>query len=90
LASGFRWVAPGEEIDLTGAAASGQSTWWWLVLAIMVFLAVEMIVIAMPFSSRDLTGPGTPPSVSSRGEQQAARPGAVGSRLVINQATQVT
>jgi hypothetical protein len=50
LAAGtsLRWVAPGEEISLAGAAAGGQNSWWWLALAVLVLLILEMTVAAWP------------------------------------------
>jgi hypothetical protein len=42
------WVAPGEEISLAGAAIRGQNSWWWLVLAVLALLLVEMSVLTWP------------------------------------------
>lgn len=46
--SPLRWIGPGEDISLAGAAIRGQSTWWWLVLAVFAALLVEMLVLALP------------------------------------------
>jgi len=50
LAAGtnLRWVAPGEEISLAGNAAGGQNSWWWLALAVLGLLILEMAVAAWP------------------------------------------
>ena len=66
LAAGanVRWIGPAEDISLAGVAIRGQSSWWWLALAVLVLLLAEMAVLAWPTLrpqetlSRDLTGPG--------------------------------
>jgi hypothetical protein len=44
----LRWVGPGEEISLAGAAIRGQSFWWYLTLVVLVCLLVEMGILAWP------------------------------------------
>lgn len=44
----LRWVEAGEDISLAGAAIRGQSTWWYLALAVLLLLLAEMIVLAWP------------------------------------------
>jgi hypothetical protein len=44
----FHWVEKDEELDLAGAVRSGQNTWWWLALIVLVLLGIEMAVIAGP------------------------------------------
>lgn len=46
--SQLRWIGAGEEISLAGTAISGQTAWWWLVLAVLVVLLVEMLILALP------------------------------------------
>ncbi len=46
--AGFRWVAASEANELSGATMSGQGSWWWLALAVIVLLGMEMLVIVMP------------------------------------------
>ncbi len=48
----FRWVARGEPISLSGAEVWGQDSWWWLVLAVLSCLFVELAVLAWPAVSR--------------------------------------
>jgi hypothetical protein len=63
-AANLRWIGPAEDISLAGVAIRGQSSWWWLALAVLVLLLAEMAVLAWPTIrpqetvSRDLTGPG--------------------------------
>jgi len=44
----FRWIGPGEEISLAGTAIRGQTSWWWIVLGVLVLLLAEMAVLAWP------------------------------------------
>jgi hypothetical protein len=46
--SSLRWVEPGEDISLAGAAIRGQSSWWYLALAVLLLLLAEMLVLAWP------------------------------------------
>jgi hypothetical protein len=50
LAAGtsLRWVEPGEDISLAGAAIRGQTSWWYLALAVLILLLAEMLVLAWP------------------------------------------
>src|SRR5439155_13383457 len=40
-----RWIDPGEEISLAGAAIRGQNSWWWLMLTVLALLMLEMSVL---------------------------------------------
>lgn len=44
----LRWVEPGEDISLAGAAIRGQSSWWYLALIVLLLLLAEMVVLAWP------------------------------------------
>jgi hypothetical protein len=44
----LRWIGPGDEISLAGAAIRGQFTWWWLTLAVLAFLLGEMLILSWP------------------------------------------
>ncbi len=44
----LRWVEASEDISLAGAAIRGQSSWWYLALAVLVLLLAEMVVLAWP------------------------------------------
>ncbi|HEY2148027.1 MAG TPA: VWA domain-containing protein, partial [Pirellulales bacterium] len=44
----YRWVARGAPISLSGAEVWGQDTWWWLILAVLVCLFVELAILAWP------------------------------------------
>ncbi len=44
----YRWVPRGEQISLSGTEVWGQDTWWWLILAVFVFLLVELTILAWP------------------------------------------
>ncbi|WP_425614010.1 BatA domain-containing protein [Anatilimnocola sp. NA78] len=46
--SSLRWVEPGEDISLAGAAIRGQTSWWYLALAVLLLLLAEMVVLAWP------------------------------------------
>jgi hypothetical protein len=50
LAAGtsLRWVEPGEDISLAGAAIRGQTSWWYLALGVLILLLAEMLVLAWP------------------------------------------
>jgi hypothetical protein len=41
-------VGPGDEISLTGGKARGQDTWWYVILAVLVFLLAEIAILAWP------------------------------------------
>ncbi|MEX2173585.1 MAG: BatA domain-containing protein [Pirellulaceae bacterium] len=47
-AANLRWIGLADEISLAGVAIRGQTSWWWLALAVLVLLLVEMIVLAWP------------------------------------------
>jgi hypothetical protein len=44
----LRWIGPAEDISLAGVAIHGQSSWWWLALAVFLILLAEMAVLAWP------------------------------------------
>jgi len=44
----LRWIGPAEDISLAGVAIHGQTSWWWLALAVFVILLAEMAVLAWP------------------------------------------
>lgn len=44
----LRWVEASEEVSLAGAAIRGQTTWWYLALAVLLLLLAEMMVLAWP------------------------------------------
>ncbi len=44
----LRWVEPGEDISLAGAAIRGQTSWWYLALAVLILLLAEMVVLSWP------------------------------------------
>ncbi len=41
-------VADGQPISLAGAQTRGQDSWWWLIVAVLVVLGVELVVLALP------------------------------------------
>ncbi|MEQ8790652.1 MAG: BatA domain-containing protein [Pirellulaceae bacterium] len=41
-------VGEGETISLAGGKVRGQDAWWYLVLAVLVFLLVELLILAWP------------------------------------------
>jgi hypothetical protein len=48
----FRWVGRGEPISLTGAEVWGQDSWWWLALAVLSCLIIELAILAWPSMAR--------------------------------------
>jgi hypothetical protein len=44
----LRWIGPADDISLAGVAIHGQSSWWWLALAVLLVLLAEMAVLAWP------------------------------------------
>jgi hypothetical protein len=44
----LRWIGPTEDISLAGVAIHGQTSWWWLALAVFLLLLAEMAVLAWP------------------------------------------
>jgi hypothetical protein len=46
--SPIRWVGPGETISLAGAQISGQNAWKWMILLVLLFLLVELAILAWP------------------------------------------
>lgn len=44
----MRWIEAGEDISLGGAAISGQQSWWYIALAVLLLLLAEMLVLAWP------------------------------------------
>jgi len=44
----LRWIGPAEDISLAGVAIHGQTSWWWLALAVFLILLAEMAVLAWP------------------------------------------
>ena len=47
-AANLRWIGPAEDISLAGVAIHGQTSWWWLALAVFLILLAEMAVLAWP------------------------------------------
>lgn len=39
------WIGPNEAISLAGAQIRGQDSWWWLALAVLAILLLEMTVL---------------------------------------------
>lgn len=52
--SEVRWVGPGDSISLAGARISGQNSWKWLVLLVLVFLLAEIALLAWPAAKAKL------------------------------------
>ena len=50
-----RWVGPGEEISLAGIQVRGQHTWWWLILAVLGLLMIEIVSLAAMHRGRPET-----------------------------------
>jgi len=46
----LRFVTNEEELQLLGTASRGHSTWWWLAVAVLALLLVEMSVLVWPSS----------------------------------------
>ncbi|HKD37779.1 MAG TPA: hypothetical protein VKB78_13300, partial [Pirellulales bacterium] len=46
--SNYRWVARGAPISLSGAEVWGLDAWWWLILAVLLCLFVELAILAWP------------------------------------------
>ena len=46
--AGLRWVGPDEEISLQGSQIRGQESWWWLILAVLGLLLLEVMMLAAP------------------------------------------
>jgi hypothetical protein len=44
----LRWIGPAEDISLAGVAIHGQTSWWWLALAVFLILLAEMALLAWP------------------------------------------
>jgi len=40
------WVGPAEDISLAGAQIRGQDSWWWLIIAVLGLLFVELAILA--------------------------------------------
>ncbi len=49
----YRWVGPGEQINLEGAQVRFQDLWKWLILLVLVGLLVEMFILARPMLTRE-------------------------------------
>jgi hypothetical protein len=47
-ATNVRWVGPAEDISLAGNQIRGQDSWWWLILAIVALLALELALLGVP------------------------------------------
>jgi len=43
-----RWVGPDEDISLAGSQVRGQTSWWWLILGVLVLLGAELAILAEP------------------------------------------
>lgn len=39
------WVGPAEDISLAGAQIRGQDSWWWLIVAVLGLLFVELTIL---------------------------------------------
>ncbi len=50
--SSVGWVGPGEEISLAGAQVRAQNFWMLLAAVVLLFLLVEMVLLALPTASR--------------------------------------
>lgn len=50
----YQWVPRGQPISLTGAEVWGQDTWWWLLLAVLACLILELTILAWPTASQSL------------------------------------
>jgi len=48
-ATQVRWVDAGDDLRLEGASVSGEDLWWWLMLAALALLLVEMAILARPY-----------------------------------------
>jgi hypothetical protein len=46
--SEIRWVGAGESISLAGAQISGQNSWKWMILLVLMFLLAELAILAWP------------------------------------------
>ncbi len=44
----LRLIGLADDISLAGVAIHGQSSWWWLALAVLLILLAEMAVLAWP------------------------------------------
>ncbi len=55
----IRWLGPDEQISLAGNQLSGQDSWWWLILAVLGLLSVELLLVG----SRPAKTTGQIPSV---------------------------
>jgi hypothetical protein len=54
------WVGANEEISLAGSQIKGQTMWWYLVVALLFLLFVEMAILAGPMLFAKLNQPGAP------------------------------
>ena len=46
--SPLSWVRAGDTISLAGSQIRGQSSWWYLTLAVLIFLLAELLILAWP------------------------------------------
>jgi hypothetical protein len=46
--SEIRWVSAGESISLAGAQISGQDSWKWMILLVLLILLAEIAILAWP------------------------------------------
>jgi len=49
------WIGPTQEISLAGTQLGARDTWWWLVLAVLALLLMELFLLAAPYLSRRAT-----------------------------------
>ena len=47
-ANNIRWVGDNEEISLGGAQIHGQTSWWYIVLTVLLCLLAELAILAWP------------------------------------------
>ncbi len=53
------WVGAGDTISLAGAQISGQNSWKWLILLVLLFLLAEIALLAWPLVKARLEEPRT-------------------------------
>lgn len=58
--SEVRWVGPGDTISLAGASISGQNSWKYLIILVLVFLLSEILILAWPAVKARLAEPAAP------------------------------
>ena len=53
------WVGAGDTISLAGAQISGQNSWKWLILLVLLFLLAEIALLAWPLVKARMEEPRT-------------------------------